>query len=107
MDEFSALTVDGLRENMRAKFFGQVDPVLTGQHHCADGASFTLTSGVFGDLRVTVVSPAMVAESAGVFGGLFPVIGVVSVAELVGHYVECVEGAGSGRVVWACGWGRR
>src|SRR4051812_22793104 len=49
LDEFATLTSDALFENMRAKFFGQADLVLTGQHHCADGASFTLTSGIFAD----------------------------------------------------------
>ena len=34
---------------MRAKFYGQADLVLTGQHHCNSGTSFTLTSGVFAD----------------------------------------------------------
>ena len=49
LDDFASLTVDALHDNMRAKFYGQADLVLTGQHHCNNGASFTLTSGVFAD----------------------------------------------------------
>ncbi|GAB3889677.1 hypothetical protein GCM10029964_059830 [Kibdelosporangium lantanae] len=49
LDSFHTLTTDALHENMRAKFYGQVALVLIGQHHCADQASFTLTSGVFAD----------------------------------------------------------
>jgi NAD(P)-dependent dehydrogenase (short-subunit alcohol dehydrogenase family) len=49
LDDFATLTVEQLHDNLRAKFYGQVDLVLTGQHHCNDGASFTLTSGIFAD----------------------------------------------------------
>jgi hypothetical protein len=49
LDDFATLTTDALHDNMLAKFYGQVYLVLTGQHHCNDGASFTLTSGIFAD----------------------------------------------------------
>ena len=47
LDGFHALTVEQRHDNLQARFYGQADPVLTGQHHCNDGASFTLTSGIF------------------------------------------------------------
>src|SRR5260370_245649 len=47
LDGFSTLAVEQLHDNLQAKFYGQADPVLTGQHHCNDGASSTLTSGIF------------------------------------------------------------
>lgn len=133
LDEFGELTPDALYENMRAKFFGQADLVLTGQHHCTDGASFTLTSGVFADeawphvtgggvisgalhsfalsaaielprgMRINVVSPTLVGDSADAFAGHFPGMRPVPVDELVGHYLDCVEGDGTGRVIRAYG----
>ncbi|MFJ4767521.1 short chain dehydrogenase [Streptomyces uncialis] len=133
LDEFGTLTADALYENMRAKFFGQADLVLTGQHHCADGASFTLTSGVFADqawphvtgggvisgslhsfvlsaaielprdMRINVVSPTMVGDSAEVFSEHFPGIRPVPMDELVGHYLRCVESDDTGRIIRAYG----
>ncbi|WP_329025173.1 short chain dehydrogenase [Streptomyces sp. NBC_00690] len=133
LDEFSTLTPEALYENMRAKFFGQADLVLTGQHHCADGASFTLTSGVFADqawphvtgggvvsgslhsfalsaaielprgMRINVVSPTMIGDSVDVFAEHFPGMRSVSMDELVDHYLHCVEGDDTGRILRAYG----
>jgi hypothetical protein len=44
LDDFATLTVDAPYDNMCAKFYGQADLVLTGQHYNS-AASFTLTSG--------------------------------------------------------------
>jgi NAD(P)-dependent dehydrogenase (short-subunit alcohol dehydrogenase family) len=133
LDEFTTLTPDGLLANMRAKFFGQVDLVLTGQHHCADGASFTLTSGIFADeawprvtgggvisgalhsfvlsaaielprgMRINVVSPTMVGDSVDAFATDFPGMHFVPMSELVEHYLHCVEGHDTGRIIRAYG----
>ncbi|MEC3917575.1 short chain dehydrogenase [Nocardia sp. CDC160] len=133
MDEFETLTSDALYDNMRAKFFGQVDLVLTGQHHCADGASFTLTSGIFADepwphvtgggvisgalhsfvlsaaielrrkMRINVVSPTMVGDSVDAFAEYFPGMRPVPMNELVDHYLHCVEGEGTGQIIRAYG----
>ncbi|MEU1545815.1 short chain dehydrogenase [Nocardia sp. NPDC005745] len=133
LDEFSTLTTDALCHNMRAKFFGQVDLVLTGQHHCADGASFTLTSGIFADqpwphvtgggvisgalhsfvlsaaielprrMRINVVSPTMIADSVDAFAGDFPGMRPVPMDELVDHYLRCIEGNDTGGVIRAYG----
>ena len=133
LDEFSTLTVDALHENMRAKFYGQADLVLTGQHHCADGASFTLTSGIFADqawpgvtgggvisgalhsfvlsaalelpraMRVNAVSPTMVSDSADAFSAYFPGMRPVPMDDLVAHYLTCVEGDETGQVIRAYG----
>ncbi|WP_327287540.1 short chain dehydrogenase [Streptomyces sp. NBC_01198] len=133
LDEFSTLTSDALLENMRAKFLGQVDLVLTGQHHCADGASFTLTSGIFADqawphvtgggvisgalhsfvlsaaievprdMRVNVVSPTMVGDSVAAFTDHFPGMAPVPMDHLVDRYLQCVEGDGTGQIIRAYG----
>ena len=49
MDDFATVSRAELIANMQAKLFGQVDLVLLGQHYACDGASFTMTSGVFAD----------------------------------------------------------
>lgn len=133
LDDFTTLTAEALHENMRAKFYGQADLVLTGQHHCADGASFTLTSGIFADhawprvtgggvisgalhsfalsaaielprnMRVNVVSPTLVGDSAAAFAEDFPGMAPVPMDELVGHYLHCIEGDGTGEIIRAYG----
>ncbi|MFD9697860.1 short chain dehydrogenase [Lentzea sp. NPDC059081] len=133
LDEFATLTAEELQENMRAKFFGQADLVLTGQHHAADGASFTLTSGIFADqpwphvtgggaisgalhsftlsaavelprgMRINVVSPTMIGDSVDAFAGHFPGMRPVPMDDLVEHYLDCVEGDHTGRVIRAYG----
>lgn len=131
LDEFRTLTADALNDNLRAKFLGQADLVLTGQHHCADGASFTLTSGVFADhawpgvtgggvisgalhsftlaaaielpraMRINVVSPTMVTDSADDHD--FPGLPQVPMSDLVAHYLDCVEGTRTGEIIRAYG----
>jgi NAD(P)-dependent dehydrogenase (short-subunit alcohol dehydrogenase family) len=119
--------------SMRAKFYGQADLVLTGQHHCNSGASFTLTSGVFADepwrgvtgggvisgalhgfvlsaaielprgMRINVVSPTKIEDSVDVFDDQFPGMRPVSMDQLVEHYMHCIRGDDTGRVIRAYG----
>lgn len=133
LDEFDALTEERLLANMRGKFFGQANVVLIGQHYVNAGGSFTLTSGVFADeaakgvtsggvvsgalhsfvlsaalelkgrYRVNVVSPTMVEDPTDEVGHLFPGLRAVSMTELVGHYLECVEGTATGQIIRAYG----
>jgi NAD(P)-dependent dehydrogenase (short-subunit alcohol dehydrogenase family) len=133
LDDFATLTREALLDNMAAKCFGQVDLVLVGQHHCADGASFTLTSGIFADqawprvtggavisgalhaftlsaaielprgMRINVVSPTMIGDSVDAFADDFPGMRPVPMDELVDHYLACIEGTGTGQVVRAYG----
>jgi hypothetical protein len=106
---------------------------LTGQHHCADRASFTLTSGIFADqawphvtgggvissalhsfalsaaielpagMRINVVSPTMIADSADTYAEQFPGMRPVPMDQLVDHYLQCVEGSETGRIIRAYG----
>jgi NAD(P)-dependent dehydrogenase (short-subunit alcohol dehydrogenase family) len=133
LDDFGTLTDEQLLANMRGKFFGQANLVLIGQRHVNVGGSFTLTSGIFADeaaagatsggvvsgalhsfvisaalaldgrYRVNVVSPTIVEDSVDEYGHLFPDLPSVSMVELVGHYVECVEGDATGRIIRAYG----
>ncbi|WP_197420401.1 short chain dehydrogenase [Mycobacterium sp. NAZ190054] len=133
LDDFATLTVEALHDNMAAKFYGQADLVLTGQHHCNSGASFTLTSGIFADrpwpgvtgggvisgalhsfvlsaaielprgMRVNVVSPTKVGDSVGDFDDRFADLRPVPMDELVEHYLGCIYGDDTGRVIRAYG----
>lgn len=129
LDRFDELTEAALLTNMRGKLFGQINLVLTGQNYLSNGGSFTLTSGIFADeawkgvtggavisgglhsfvlsaaielpraLRINVVSPAMVADSAGDFGHLFPGMEPVPMNRLTEAYISCVEGSRTGEIV--------
>lgn len=129
LDKFDELTEAVLLENMRGKFFGQINLVLLGQKHLADGGSFTLSSGIFADeawpgvtggavisgglhsfvlsaaielkrgLRVNAVSPTLVADSVDDYGYLFPGMQPVAMDELVGAYIACIEGRGTGEIL--------
>jgi hypothetical protein len=132
VDDFPTLTTGALHDNMRAKFYGQVDLVLTGQRYCNDGASFTLTSGIFADqawphvtgggiisgalhsfalsaaielpraMRINVVSPSMIGDSVNTFDERFPGMRVVPMNELI-DYLHCVESTDTGRIIRAYG----
>ncbi|MBU3994778.1 MAG: short chain dehydrogenase [Actinobacteria bacterium] len=129
LDRFADLTETALLENMRGKFFGQINLVLIGQRYLADNGSFTLTSGIFADeawpgvtggavisgglhsfvlsaaielprrLRINAVSPTMVADSSDQFGHLFPGMNPVPMDQLIGAYIECVEGRRTGDIL--------
>ncbi|WP_147917516.1 short chain dehydrogenase [Ruania zhangjianzhongii] len=133
LDEFTTLTRDSLIANMQAKLFGQVDLVLIGQRHLADGGSFTLTSGIFADqawptvtggamisgalhafvlsaalelprrLRINAVSPTMIGDSVEVFSEHFPGMRPVPMDTLITEYLACIEGARTGQVIRAYG----
>jgi NAD(P)-dependent dehydrogenase (short-subunit alcohol dehydrogenase family) len=133
LDEFGTLTESALLENMRGKFFGQVNVVLIGQHHLNPGGSFTLTSGIFADqawpgvtsgavisgalhsfvlsaaialprnLRVNVISPTMVGDSVDAYSDQFPGMQPVTMDELVNDYLDCIDGHDTGRIMRAYG----
>lgn len=133
LDDFDTLTEAALHDNMRGKFFGQVNLVLIGQKYLNRQGSFTLTSGIFADepakrvtsggvisgalhsfvlsaalelagrFRVNVISPTMVEDSAEAFAPLFPGLSMVPMDELIAHYVEAIEGSATGRIVRAYG----
>jgi NAD(P)-dependent dehydrogenase (short-subunit alcohol dehydrogenase family) len=129
MDDFQTLTQADLQKNMDGKFFGQVNLVLIGQHYLNDKGSFTLTSGIFADipakgvtggaaisgalhsfvlsaslelqrgLRINVVSPGMVEDSAKEYGTLCPHLTPVSMSTITEAYAESVEGSVTGQIL--------
>lgn len=133
LDEFATLTEAKLHETMQAKFYGQANLVLIGQRYVRRGGSFTLTSGIFADhpakgvtgggvisgalhsfvlsaalelegrYRVNCISPTIIGDSADAFSSLFPDLSVVPMGELIGHYVDAIEGIQTGTIVRAYG----
>ena len=129
MDDFQTLTDVQMLDNMQGKFFGQANLVLIGKQYLADGGSFTLTSGIFADeawkgvttggvisgalhsfvlsaaielprgLRINVVSPGLVEDSAAAYGHLFPGMAAVPMETLVAAYAHCIEGSATGEIV--------
>lgn len=121
----SAQFASGLHD----KLLGQVNLVLIGQHHLADGGSFTLTSGVLDRdpirkganaaavngaigafvlaaalelpraIRINAVSPGLLQESAQKYDGYFPGHEPVSSARAGLAFVKSVEGALTGKVI--------
>ncbi|MEM7641075.1 MAG: short chain dehydrogenase [Pseudomonadota bacterium] len=114
---------------LRNKVMGQINLVLAGLDHVADGGSFTLTSGVLDrdpirmgmgaatangalagfvrgaaiemprGLRVNVVSPGLLDVSVPRYGDWFPGHEPVAAARVGQAYVKAVEGPGTGEVL--------
>jgi NAD(P)-dependent dehydrogenase (short-subunit alcohol dehydrogenase family) len=117
------------RKGVEDKLMGQINVSLIGQHHVKDGGSITLTSGVTNrdyirkganaasmngalddfvrsaaiemarGLRINVVSPGLLEESAKKYDGFFPGHVPVSAAKVGIAYTKCVEGALTGQVI--------
>lgn len=124
----SEMTDAQFRKGLNDKLMGQVNLVLIGQHKVKDGGSFTLTSGVTNrdvvrlganaaavngaldgfvksaaiemprGVRINVVSPTVLQESAEAFDGYFPGHEPVSSARVGLAYAKSVEGALTGQV---------
>lgn len=122
------LDAAGYEFGLKDKLMGQVNLVLVGRDHVADGGSFTLTSGVLDSdpivagsaasmvngalnsfgvaaaielprrLRINVVSPGVVTESMPSFGPFFRGFKPVPAARVALAYSKSVEGAQTGQV---------
>jgi DNA-binding transcriptional MerR regulator len=123
------LTHDQFMVGLNNKVMGQVNIVLLGLDHIADGGSFTLTSGVLDrdpirsgvcaatangalggfvtgaaiemprGIRLNVVSPGMLDVSAGRYGSFFPGHKPVASKDVALAYVKSLEGALTGQVL--------
>lgn len=123
------MTGEQFRKGLNDKLMGQINLVLIGQHKVKDNGSLTLTSGVLDrdpirrganaaavngaigafvrsaalemprGIRINVVSPGLLEESAGKFEGYFPGHEPVSSARVGIAYTKAVEGALTGQVI--------
>ena len=121
------MTRQQFRIGLASKLMGQVNVALAAQHALNDGGSITLTSGVDAHnplrgcantvtvnngiegfvrgaalelqrgLRINVVNPSLLEESAEKFEALFHGFEPVSSARVARAYSRCVEGAESGK----------
>lgn len=128
----ASMTQAQFRIGVDSKLMGQVNVALVAQHHLADGGSITLTSGVDAHnplrgcantvtvnnavegfargaalelrrgLRINVVNPSLLEESAHKFEALFYGFEPVPAARVARAYSRCVEGAESGKTY--CVW---
>ncbi len=123
------MTSEQFRKGLDDKLMGQILVSLIGQHHITDGGSITLTSGVTNrdvvrkganaaavngaldafvksasvemprNIRINVVSPGLLEESALKYEGFFPGHHPVSSARVGLAYAKSVEGALTGQVI--------
>jgi NAD(P)-dependent dehydrogenase (short-subunit alcohol dehydrogenase family) len=124
----AAMTGDDFKTGLHDKLLGQVNLALIGQHYLADGGSITLIGGVTDrdpirqganaaavngalgafvraaaiemprGIRINVVSPGLLEESAKAFEGYFPGHQPVSSARVGLAFAKSVEGAQTGQV---------
>lgn len=128
----AAMTQQQFRIGVDSKLMGQVNVALAAQHALNDGGSITLTSGVDAHnplrgcantvtvnngiegfargaavelqrgLRINVVNPSLLEESAARFEALFPGFEAVPADRVARAYSRSVDGAESGKTyrVW-------
>jgi NAD(P)-dependent dehydrogenase (short-subunit alcohol dehydrogenase family) len=123
------MTPELFRKGVNDKLMGQITVALIGMHHVKDGGSITLTSGVTNrdfirkganaaavngalddfargaaiemprGLRINVVSPGLLEDSAVKYDGFFPGHVPVSAARVGFAYTKSVESALTGQVI--------
>ncbi|XLZ70044.1 short chain dehydrogenase [Massilia sp. SR12] len=121
------MTREQFHIGLDSKLMGQVNVALVAQHALRDGGSITLTSGVDAHnplrgcantvtvnnaiegfarsaavelqrgLRINVVNPSLLEESAAKFEALFHGFETVPATRVARAYSRCVEGAESGK----------
>jgi NAD(P)-dependent dehydrogenase (short-subunit alcohol dehydrogenase family) len=126
---FRELSEDDFYIGIRSKMMGQVNLVRIGQNYVNDGASFTLTTGILAEepvvgssalalvngavnsfaiaaalelprgLRVNVVCPTVVEDSAEAYGDIFAGFDPAPMDRVVNAYIRCIMGQFTGRVV--------
>ncbi|MEC7583627.1 MAG: short chain dehydrogenase [Planctomycetota bacterium] len=117
------------RQGINGKLMGQVNLVLEGRKHIADGGSFTLTTGILANdpvrmasnlsavngalhsfvravamelsrgIRLNAISPGLVEPSAAELGSYFPGHIPVTMERTVAGYCKSLEGGMTGQVI--------
>ncbi|MEE7533803.1 short chain dehydrogenase [Klebsiella huaxiensis] len=123
-----AMTDNDFNQGLQDKLLGQVRLALTGQHYLNDGGSITLISGIVAHepiaqgvnattvnaglegfvraaacelprgMRINLISPTVLTESAAAYDGFFPGFESVPAASVAQAYRRSVEGVQTGRI---------
>jgi NAD(P)-dependent dehydrogenase (short-subunit alcohol dehydrogenase family) len=126
---FAELTKEDFYVGIRGKMMGQVNLVRIGQNYLNDHGSFTLTTGILAEepvagsvavsmvngavnsfaiaaaqelprgLRVNVIAPTVVADSAEMYADFFPGFDPVPMDRVVNGYIRSVMGNINGRII--------
>jgi NAD(P)-dependent dehydrogenase (short-subunit alcohol dehydrogenase family) len=128
MGDFASMTENEVMIGLKDKLMGQVNLVLIGRDYVNDNGSFTLTSGILSHdpvpmasclslvngalnsfvpaaaielprgIRINVVSPGLLEESAPAYGPYFPGFDIVTSKRVANAYVKSVDGKLTGQV---------
>lgn len=123
----STMTDEDFNQGLQNKLLGQIRLALTGQHFLNDGGSITLISGIIAHepisqganaatinaglegfvraaacelgrgLRINLISPTVLSESAAAYDDFFPGFESVPAATVANAYRRSVEGIQTGR----------
>ena len=124
----STMTDNEFNQGVQAQLLGQVRLALTGQHYLNDGGSITLISGIIAHepiaqgasaatvnaglegfvraaacelergIRINLISPTVLSESADAYDSFFPGFESVPAATVANAFRRSVEGIQTGRV---------
>ncbi|MDC0693699.1 short chain dehydrogenase [Klebsiella pasteurii] len=124
----ATMTDDDFNQGLQDKLLGQIRLALTGQHYLNDSGSITLISGIVAHepiaqgvnattvnaglegfvraaacelprgIRINLISPTVLTESAAAYDGFFPGFASVPAASVAQAYRRSVEGIQSGRI---------
>lgn len=124
----ATMTDDNFNQGLQDKLLGQIRLALTGQHYLNDGGSITLISGIVAHepiaqgvnattvnaglegfvraaacelprgIRINLISPTVLTESAAAYDWFFPGFISVPAATVAQAYRRSVEGVQSGRI---------
>lgn len=126
---FGEMTEEDMYVGIHGKMMGQVNLVRIGQNYLNDSGSFTLTTGILADepvagsvglslvngavnsfaiaaaqelprgLRVNVVCPTVVEDSAEMYADFFPGFDAVPMSKVVNAYIRCLMTKINGRII--------
>lgn len=124
----ATMTDRDFNQGLQDKLLGQIRLALTGQHYLNNGGSITLISGIVAHepiaqgvnattvnaglegfvraaacelprgIRINLISPTVLTESAAAYDGFFPGFASVPAASVAQAYRRSVEGVQSGRI---------
>ncbi|HHT0278028.1 TPA: short chain dehydrogenase [Klebsiella oxytoca] len=124
----ATMTDRDFNQGLQDKLLGQIRLALSGQHYLNDGGSITLISGIVAHepiaqgvnattvnaglegfvraaacelprgIRINLISPTVLTESAAAYDGFFPGFASVPAASVAQAYRRSVEGVQSGRI---------